>query len=75
MKLRLFIATAFILSGCAQYWNKQGANLQTTSKDLSACRLEASKANAGGQQLYDPIQLEGPCMVSKGYSLSYQPPK
>lgn len=60
------------LTACAQYWGKPGANLQQTSKDLSDCRIQA---NQGGEKVFTPMQLEGPCMAAKGYALTYEAPK
>lgn len=61
-----------MLAGCAQYYNRADADIQQTSKDLTDCRMKA--AQGGAQQIYSAAQLEIPCMVGKGYNLSYTPP-
>lgn len=71
-KLSVIILCALVLSGCTQFWNKPGVNLQQTAKDLSDCRMQA---NQGGEKVFTPMQLEGPCMTAKGYSLSNSQPK
>ena len=60
-----------VLSGCTQYWDESDANLQQTAKDLSDCRVQGSQ---GGQKVFTAMQIEGPCMTAKGYTLSNQPP-
>jgi hypothetical protein len=71
MKKILFIASLLLLNGCAMYWTKPGNNLKQVSKDLLDCRLQA---NQGGEKIYQPMEIEGPCMTAKGYMLSYTPP-
>lgn len=72
--MRSIVILAALLAGCAhvQYWNRADTNLQQTSSDLNECRLAA---NAGGQKVFSAIELESPCMVSKGYALSRNPPR
>lgn len=74
MRAQLIAAIALAaLTGCAhqQYWVRTGTDLRQTASDLNECRLAA---NAGGQKVFSPLELESPCMVSKGYALSSKPP-
>ncbi|MBX7147029.1 MAG: hypothetical protein K1X44_06955 [Alphaproteobacteria bacterium] len=64
--------SSLLLAGCTQYWTKPNTNRQETAKDLSDCRIQANQGNA---KIYTAEQLETPCMVGKGYNLSYNPPK
>lgn len=71
---RAAISAALVLTGCVtqQYWVRPGSGVQQVAADLQECRLSTSKALT--QQVYTADQLEGPCMVAKGYSLSNRPP-
>jgi hypothetical protein len=68
----LFIGIG-VCSGCAsqQFWVKEGIDLKRTAAELEDCRL---KANEGGQKVFSAQELEGPCMVAKGFKLSTTPP-
>lgn len=70
--LQLLVISTLALTACAQYWHKPGADVQKMAKDLSDCRMQA---NQGGQKVFTPMELEGPCMMAKGYSLSHEVPK
>ena len=70
--LQILAIATLSLTACTQYWGKQGANLQQTAKDLSDCRIQA---NQGGEKVFTPMELEGPCMAAKGYGLTYDAPK
>lgn len=63
---------AISLAGCVaqQYWIKPGVGMQQTATDLYACRQTG--VNAG--YVYSAMEMEQPCMVSKGYALSSSPP-
>lgn len=71
----LLCACLLILPGCITYWSKPGMNIQQTAQDLNECRLEASRANTGGRPAFTAQEMEGPCMLAKGYNLSYTPPQ
>lgn len=72
--LCIVVAAAAVLAACSQtrYWSRDNASLQQVATDLADCRM---KANQGGEKVFSAIELESPCMVSKGYALSTVPPK
>jgi hypothetical protein len=64
-----------LMAGCAtpqQYWVNPQKTLQETGKDLFDCRQAARSTSQ--QQIYTALELEAPCMTSKGYRLSDKPP-
>lgn len=64
-----------LMAGCAtpqQYWVNSQKTLQETGKDLFDCRQAARSTSQ--QQIYTALELEAPCMTSKGYRLSDKPP-
>ena len=69
---KILVLSALTIASCTQYWVKDGVNLQQTSKDLYDCR---HASNQGGQKVFNKMEMEGPCMTSKGYNLSHTPPK
>jgi hypothetical protein len=64
-------ALALVLAGCVQqqYWAKPGAGIQQTSADLYDCRKTGINAGVA----YTGLELESPCMMSKGYALQDHP--
>jgi len=65
----LFVAP--MVTGCVQYWVRPNTGLQQTASDLYECRKTGSQAG----MIYTGLELESPCMASKGYALSNTPPK
>ena len=73
LKNAMILFCAAGLSACStiDYWNKSGTGAQQTSADLYECR---TSANQGGQKVYSAADIEHPCMMARGYSLSKTPP-
>ena len=70
-KLVLITCALSSLGGCVaqQYWVKPETGVQQTSADLYDCRKTGAQAGA----IYTGLELEAPCMQSKGYSLHDRP--
>lgn len=71
------VGLAGLVTSCAtppaqQYWFSPEKTLQQTGKDLFDCRQAARSTSQ--QQIYTALELEAPCMTSKGYRLSDKPP-
>jgi hypothetical protein len=66
-KTFLLALLCFAVAGCTQYWVRPDTGFRETSRDIVTCR---STLNQG----VHPWRIEQPCMVGKGYNLSYDRP-